>query len=152
MEKRDSWRKLPSYSICSLKNLVGLILQSFEVTVWKITAVFVGVFIAAVEDIVQADIFLYDIDIVHGSMIGKLARGGGDAGKHSNNIRLIPYSSHLFYIFNVNTPFKTYGYPSCDQFIKTVQHVELQLTTCSGRYEHIFTKTCVSCEKHHSTN
>ena len=30
--------------------------------------------IAAVEDFVQADIFLYDMDIVDGSTIGELAR------------------------------------------------------------------------------
>ena len=42
---------------------------------------------AAVEDIVQADIFLYDIAIVEGSMIGELARR--IVGENSNTLRLL---------------------------------------------------------------
>ena len=49
--------------------------------------------IAIVEDIIQADIFLYDMHIVDGSMIGELARRS--VRKHSNTVRLSGYKSHL---------------------------------------------------------
>ena len=42
--------------------------------------------IAAVENTVQVDIFLYDLDVVVGSMIGDLARWS--LGKDSNTVRL----------------------------------------------------------------
>ena len=42
--------------------------------------------IAAVEDIVQADIFLHDIDIVDGHLTGELTRRS--VNNHSNNVRL----------------------------------------------------------------
>ena len=43
--------------------------------------------IAAVDDIVRAEKFLYGIDIVDGSMIGELARRS--VGKHPITVRLL---------------------------------------------------------------
>ena len=90
MEMRDSRKKLPIYSIYSSKKLVELILQTFEV--------FVVSDIAAVEDIVLAENFLYDIDIVDRSMIGELAERS--VGKHCITVRLLRYKSHICYVFN----------------------------------------------------
>ena len=61
--------------------------------------------IAAVENIVPADVFLYDIDIVQGSMIGELARRS--VGKDSNTVRLLRCNSHIFHDSIVNALFKT---------------------------------------------
>ena len=83
--------------------------------------------IAAVEDIVQADFFLYDIDIVHGSTLGEIARRTVE--KHFNTVRLSRYESHICCASNINAPFKGYRCPSCDHFIKTVYHLERHLIT-----------------------
>ena len=93
----------------------------FEKTDGTDHAIFRGVCrekFAKVENIVQADIFLYDIDIVDGSMIGELARRS--VGKYSNAKRLLRYISHVCYAANINALFKANRCPSCDQFIKTV--------------------------------
>ena len=130
MEMKNSSQKLPNCSIYSSKNLVGLILQNF----W-------GVFkedIAIEEDINQADIFLYDFDIVDGSMIGELARRS--VGKHSITVRQLRYKSHICYVSIMNALFKAYRCSSCDQIVKTVQHLERQLATCTDRVTHVFPK------------
>ena len=49
--------------------------------------------IAAVEDIVQADNFPYDIDIVDGSVIGEFARRS--MGNYSKTVRLLRYNRHI---------------------------------------------------------
>ena len=84
--------------------------------------------ITAVEHIVCADIFLYDIDIIYRSMIGEIARRS--AGKHSNTVRQLRYNSHICYVFIINGLFEVFLCPSCDQFIKTVQHLERHMSTC----------------------
>ena len=94
--------------------------------------------IAIVEDIVQADIFLYNIDIVDGSMNGKLARRS--VGNHSNTVRLLPYSSHICHVFIINALFKAYRCPSCDHIIKRAQHLERHLATCTEVIEHVLPK------------
>ena len=76
--------------------------------------------IARREDIVQADSFLYDFDIVDGSMIGELGRRSVE--KLSNTVRPLRYNSHICYVFNINNPFGAYRCPSCDEFIS----IELQ--------------------------
>ena len=70
-------------------------------------------YIAAVEDIAQEDIFLYDIDIGDGSMIGELA--GRSVRKHSNTVRILRWTSHLCYVSNINALFQAYR---CVQFVK----------------------------------
>ena len=85
--------------------------------------------IAPVEDIAQADTFLYDTDIVDVPVIGELARRS--VGTHSNTEQLLRYKGHICYNSNINASFKTYPCPSCDRFIKTVQQQEQHLTTCT---------------------
>ena len=92
--------------------------------------------IAAVEGIFQADIIRYDTDIVDRSMNGELARRR--VGKHSISVRLFGYSSHICFVFNINALFEAYRCPSCDQIMKTVQHLERHLTTCKETVRHVF--------------
>ena len=80
------------------------------------------------EDNVLADFFLYDVDIVDGSMIGEPARRS--VGKNSNTVRLLLYISHICFFSNINALFKAYRCPSSDQFIKKAQKLERHLTTC----------------------
>ena len=96
--------------------------------------------IAAVEDIVQADIFLYYIGIVDGSMIGKLARS---VGKHSNTVRLFRCNIHLCYVSNINALLKAYHCPSYDEIINRAPNLERKSTTCKGSWT-CFSKECVS--------
>ena len=48
-----------------------------------------------VEDLVQMNIFLYDVDFVDGAMIGESARGS--VAKHCNTVGLL-HKSHLLCI------------------------------------------------------
>ena len=94
--------------------------------------------IAIVEDIVQADIFLYVIDIANGSMIGELEMRS--IGKHSNTVRLFRSNSHICHVSDINSLFTAYRCPSRDQFIGRAQHLEQHLTTCNKKVKHVFPK------------
>ena len=43
--------------------------------------------ISSVEDIVGINIFIYDIDLIDGAMVGELARRG--IKKHKKNVQLV---------------------------------------------------------------
>ena len=105
---------------------------------------------ATVGDTVEADIFLYDIDIVDRFKIRELTRK--TVGIHSSTVRLICYNSHVCYVSNINTSFKAYRCPLCDEFVKRAQHLEQQLTTCRKKVKTFFHKTCFNCKKHCLTN
>ena len=92
--------------------------------------------IATVENFDQADIFLYDIDIVDGPLIGELARRS--VGKHSSTVRLLRYISHICHVSNINALFKAYRCPSCDAFIKKAYDLERYLTTCREKVKYVF--------------
>ena len=85
-----------------------------------------------------ADFFLYDIDNLDGSM--KVEHARRSVVKLSNTVRLLRYNSYFCNVSIINALFKTYRYPSCDQFIKTVQHLVWYLTTCKERVEHVLPK------------
>ena len=70
--------------------------------------------ILIVEDLVQVNIFPYDIDFDDGAMLGELARRS--VSKHSNTVRLLRYYSHICYFFDMKVLFKAYRCPSCDTF------------------------------------
>ena len=103
----------------------------------NIPRVFMEVF-AAVEDVVQADIFFYDIDIVDGSSIGELARRS--VGKHSSTVRLLRYNSHICWVSKINALFRDYRCPSCDQFMNKAVHTERHLTSCQEKVKQVFRK------------
>ena len=71
--------------------------------------------IPIMEDLVQVNIFLYDIDIVDGAINGELA--WRSVGKHSNTVPLLRYNSHICYVSNINALFEAYRFPSRDQFM-----------------------------------
>ena len=91
---------------------------------------------AAVVDTVHVDIFLYDTDIVNGSMIWEYSRKS--VGKHPTTVRLLRYNSHNHYVSNINTLFKAYSCQSCDELIKKAYDRERYLTTCKERVKYVF--------------
>ena len=57
-----------------------------------------------VEDIVEKNIFIYDIDIEDGDFIGEISRRSID--KYENTIKLLRYSNHIIYVNNIDNFFK----------------------------------------------
>ena len=95
----------------------GMILQ----TVWKILQQWVTL-------LMRIFYALYDVDIVHVSLIGELA--SRIVGKRSDTVRLLRYNSHFCYVPNVNVLFIAFLRSVCDQFIKGAQHLERPSKTC----------------------
>ena len=56
-----------------------------------------------VEDLLILNIVLYDIDIVDGNIIEKLARRS--VQKYENTVRLLRYNNHICYVNNSNAAF-----------------------------------------------
>ena len=81
--------------------------------------------VAAVDDFLPADIFLYYIEIVDVSLIDELARRS--VGKYSITVRLLRYNCHICYASTINLLFKAYRCPSCDQFINGAGNLERHL-------------------------
>ena len=83
--------------------------------------------IAAVEYFVQTAIFVYDFDIVNGSMFGELARRS--VGKLPTTMPLLGHISQICHVSDINALFKAYRCSSCDQALKKAQQLEQHLTT-----------------------
>ena len=92
--------------------------------------------IATVKAIVQADIFLFDIDIVDGSLISELARR--NIGKNSDTVRLWCCNSLISYVSNIIGLVLEYRCPTYDQFIKKAGNLVKQMTTCKEGVKHVF--------------
>ena len=91
-----------------------------------------------VEDLDQVIIFLYNMDIVDGAIIGLLARRS--VSKHSNTVRQLRYHNHICYVSNINGLFEASRCPSCHQFNNKAGNLERHLTTCSERLKHVYPK------------
>ena len=94
--------------------------------------------IAAVEDIVGAGNFLYDNDVLDGSVIGELARRS--VLNHSNTLSLLRYNSHLCHFSKINALFEIYRCPSCEHFIKSGSAHGAAFENLQKRIEHDFPK------------
>ena len=93
--------------------------------------------IPSVEDIVSINIFIYDIDLIDGAMVGELARRS--IKKYEKSVKLIRNNSHICYVDNINALFKAFRCPTCDTFQKT-GNLERHLVRCSERVKHIYPK------------
>ena len=91
--------------------------------------------IPSVEDIVGMNIFIYDIDLIEGAMIGELARGS--IKKHEKNVQLIQYNSHICYADNINALFKAFRCPTCNTYFEKTGNLEQHFVRCSERVKHI---------------
>ena len=94
--------------------------------------------IPSVEDIVGINIFLYDIDLIDGAMVGELARRS--IKKYEKNVQLIRYNSHFCHVDNINALFKAFRCPTCDTYFPKTGNVERHLVSCSERVKHIYPK------------
>ena len=70
--------------------------------------------IPKVEDLLQNNVFHYDIDFVDGELIGELCRGS--IQKYEKSVTLLRRNNHICYVNNINTLFKTFRCTACDTF------------------------------------
>ena len=94
--------------------------------------------IPSVEDIVGINIFIYDVDLIDGAMVGELARRS--IKKYEKNVQLIRYISHICYIDNIHALFKAFRCPTCDTYFQKTGNMERHLVSCSERVKHIYPK------------
>ena len=72
--------------------------------------------IPSVEDIGSIIIFIYDIDLIDGAMVGQPARRS--IKKYEKKVQLIRYNSHICYVDNINALFKAFRCPTCDTYFQ----------------------------------
>ena len=92
----------------------------------------------SVEDKVGINIFIYDIDLIDGAMVGELALRS--IKKYEKNVQLIRYNSHICYVDNINALFKAFRCPTCDTCFQKTGNLEGHLVRCSERVKHIYPK------------
>ena len=94
--------------------------------------------IPKVEDLLQLNIFLYDIDFVDGELICELCRRS--IQKHEKSVKLLRYNNHICYVNSINALFKAFRCTTCDTFFSKTGNLERHLVTCSDRVKHIYPK------------
>ena len=94
--------------------------------------------IPKVEDLLQLNIFLYDIDFVDRELIGELARRS--IQKYENSVKLLRYNNHICYVNNINALFKAFRCTTCDTFFSKTGNLQGHLVTCSDRAKHVYPK------------
>ena len=94
--------------------------------------------IPSVEDIVGINIFIYDIDLIDGAMVGELARRS--IKKYEKNVQLIRYTSLICYVDYINAHFKAFCCSNCDTYFQKSGNLERHLVRCSERLKHIHPK------------
>ena len=94
--------------------------------------------IPSVEDIVRINIFIYDIDLIDGTMVGELARRS--IKKYEKSVQLIRYKSHICYVDNIHALFKAFRCPTCDTYFQKTGNLERHLVRCSERVKHVYPK------------
>ena len=92
--------------------------------------------IPSVENIVGISIFIYDIDLIDGAMVGELARRS--IKKYEKNVQLIRYNSHICYVDNINALFKVFRCSTCDTYFQRTGKLERHLVRCSECVKHIY--------------
>ena len=93
--------------------------------------------IPKVEEMLQLNIFLYDVDFVDGELIGELARR--IIQKFEKSVKLSRYNNHICYVRDMNFFFKSFC-SSCDTIFSKTGNLERHLITCSDRVKHIYPK------------
>ena len=94
--------------------------------------------IPTLEDLLQLNIFLYDIDFVDGELIGEHCRRS--IHQYENSVKLSRYNNHICYVNNINALFKAFRCTTCDTFFSKTGNLEGHLVTCSDRNKHIYPK------------
>ena len=94
--------------------------------------------ISSAEDIVGLNIFIYDIDLIDGAMVGELARRS--IKKYEKNVQLMRYNSHICYVENIHALFKAFRCPNCDTYFQKTGNLERHFVRFSERVKHIYPK------------
>ena len=94
--------------------------------------------IPKVEDLLQSNIFLYDINFVDGELIGELARRS--IQRYENSAKFLRYNNHICYVNNVNALFEAFRCTTCDALFSKTGNLERHLITCSDRVKHNYPK------------
>ena len=94
--------------------------------------------ILKVEDLLQLNIFLYDIDFVDGELIGELCRR--NIQTYGKTVKILRSNNHICYVNNINALFKAFRCTTCDTFFSKTGNLERHLVTCSDRVKHIYPK------------
>ena len=101
--------------------------------------------IPKVEDLLQLNIFLYDIDFVDGKLIGQLCRRSFQ--KYEKSIKLLRYNNHICNVNNINALFKAFRCTTCDKFFSKAGNLERHLVTCSDCVKPIYPKNVYELRK-----
>ena len=101
--------------------------------------------IISVEDIVGINIFIYDIDLIDGAMVGELARRS--IKKYKKSVQLIRYNSHICYVDNIHALFKAFRCPTFDTYFQKTGNLERHLVRCGERVKHIYPKNVYQLRK-----
>ena len=91
-----------------------------------------------VEDVVEKNIFIYDIDIEDGDFVGELVRRS--IGKYENTKKFLRYNNHIIYVNNIDNFFKSFRCPTCDTFFHKADHFNKHLPQCKDRIKNIYPK------------
>ena len=94
--------------------------------------------IPKVKELLQLNIFLYDIDFVDGELIGELAQRSFQRVEKS--VKLLRYNNHICYVSDMNSFFKSFRCSICDTIFSKTGYLERYLITCSERVKHIYPK------------
>ena len=94
--------------------------------------------IPSVEDIVSINIFIYDIDLIDGAIIGELARRS--IKKYKKSVQLMRYNRHICYVDNISAFFIAFRCPTCETFFQKTGNLQCHLVRCSERVKHIYPK------------
>ena len=111
--------------------------------------------IPKLEEMLQLNIFLYDIDFVDGELIGELARKS--IQKFEKSVELWRYNNHICYVSDMNSFFKSFRCSTCDTILWKTGNLERHLITCSERVKQFYPKNVYQLretffEKLHSLN
>ena len=91
-----------------------------------------------VEEMLQINVFLYDIDFVDGELIVEVARR--TIQKFEKSLKHLPYDNHICYVSDMNSFFESSRCSTCDTIFSKTGNLERQLITCSERVKHIYPK------------
>ena len=94
--------------------------------------------IPKVDNLLQLNIFLYDIDFVDEELIGELCRRS--IQKYETSVKLLRYKKCICYVNNINALIKAFQCATSDTFFSKSGNLERHLVNCSDSVKHIYPK------------
>ena len=91
-----------------------------------------------VEDVVEKNIFIYNIDIEDGDFVEELAQRC--IGKYENTVKPLRYNNHIIYFNNIDNFFKCFRCPTCDTFFHKADNFNQHLLRGKDRIKNMYPK------------